>query len=371
MKDLLVISNGAGEDAIANRIFGYLEAARIEVLPVVGLGQGYKTRFQRVGPRRVFPSQGLVQESKGALWADLRAGLIGHHLAQVRYLASVRSEYRGFVAVGDLFPVILAGLAGCRPLYFVGTAKSVYHHPYSWVERFLLNLWVSWSLVRDQPTADSLKKASFLGNAMMDELNPRGIRVDCPLVLFPGSRERAYEDFPLLVEAYQLIEQPGSVALAPSIEPERLAQACGWEWSPDPDFLTEESGLVGELRKQGYPPMKLYRGVLGDQLRDARVALGQAGTANEQAAGAGVPVVAYAPGGESALGWYRGRQKGLLGDALRVVEPDARQLAAEVKRLFQDPCEWERRAGEGRRRMGPGGGAERMASFFAERLGLP
>lgn len=368
---VLLVSNGAGEDAIATRIAACLEGARAQALPLVGAGEAYQGKVEVVGPRRRFASGGLVLESWRNLARDLGQGLILHHLRQLRFLRALRGRYAVTVAVGDLFPVVMAGLAGLRPLLFVGTAKSVWHHAYSPLEVLVLRLFTCQTLTRDEPTAADLRarglSAHCVGNAMMDELEPRGLELELSegwqgLALFPGSRRGAYTEMPRLLEVYRRVFNAGLkvralVALADSIEPERLAASCpGWSYE-----ALAPSGLVGHLRFEGLPPVGLVRRGLGDVLAASSVALGQAGTANEQAAGMGLPVVAYAPEGATRLGWYRGRQKGLLGDAVAVVEDDPDRVALEVIRLFEDDSERSRRAAIGRQRMGPPGASERIA----------
>ncbi len=374
MSRLLMVSNGAGEDAIAMRVAAHLEGYSLHALPVVGHGSAYREPVVVVGPRRRFSSQGLILESLGRLLQDLREGLVLHHLRQLWFLRQQRDRYRLFVAVGDLFPVILLGLAGLKPVVFIGTAKSVYHHAYSWLELRLLRFWTQLCLTRDEPTAEQLRRAElaarWVGNAMMDELVMAGVELpgdpELPgLTLFPGSREPAYRDFAFQVQVVEELFAAGfavqaMVALAPAIDPERLAQSC-----PRYRFRLTEGPVVGSLEREGRPPILFCRGILGDLLERSEVAFGQAGTANEQAAGAGVPVVACEPGGETGLGWYRSRQKGLLGEALRVVKPA--DAAAELRELYRNSIERKRRGEIGRERMGPPGGAARMAAEL-ERL---
>ncbi|MGE0488521.1 MAG: lipid-A-disaccharide synthase-related protein [Vulcanimicrobiota bacterium] len=373
MKRVLLVSNGAGEDAIATRVATHFEGLQAEALPLVGLGQAYQGGCSVVGPLRRFASEGLVRESAGNFLADLRQGLLAHHLRQWRFLRSCRGRYSAVIAVGDLFPVVMAALAGLRPLIFVGTAKSVWHHAYSRPELWLLRWFTSASLTRDEPTAEQLRaaglRAAWVGNAMMDELATTDLELPLAglpgLAIFPGSREATYTDFPRLLASYQALVESGCqvqalVALASSIDAERLAATCpAWSYRP------EGERLVGRLERSGFPPVLFCRGALGDMLAHCQVALGQAGTANEQAAGAGLPVVAAAEGGEANLGWYRGRQKGLLGEALKVVEPEG--VVSELRTLFQEPDERQRRGEIGRQRMGPPGGALRMARAI-ERL---
>lgn len=368
----LLVSNGAGEDAIASEVARRVRAVDLDALPLVGHGVSYEGVARVVGPRQAMPSGGLIPEALGNLLRDLTGGLAGLVFRQVAFLRRHRRDYGLAVAVGDLWPVVVCGLGGMRPLLFVGTAKSDYHHPYSALEAWALRLFGAVALVRDEPTAEHLRRrgvrASWVGNAMMDGLEPTGADLgvapgETCLALLPGSREGTYAALPRMLEAYALLAgqvQPAPralVGLAPTVDLERLGAACaGWRLVP----TGRERGAVAELRGPA-PPVLLVRRAFADVLQRSTLAFGLAGTAHEQAAGLGLPVVAYEPGGETRLGWYRGRQKGLLGEALRVVEDDPEEVAAELRRLLEDPAERERRGAVGRERLGPPGGAVAMA----------
>ena len=375
MNRLLVLSNGAGEDAIAGKILHRLPSElknRVVCCPLVGAGSALERDFELVGPRVHPPSEGLFRESWRLALKDLAQGVIVGHLRQLAFLRRSRHRFSLTVAVGDLLPVLWAGLAGCGPVAFVGTAKSVHYHPYSLPERLLLRLFCSVSLVRDPDTARVLNnkgvKALWHGNAMMDEVQPGGIELPfhseaTVLTLFPGSRGEAAEVLANQLDILELVHSThpslqAGVALAPGLTPETLVQPAvrrGWSFEPG-----NVEHLRGTLTRQGLQ-IFLLSGCLGDLLERSVVALGQAGTANEQAAGAGVPVVAYDPKGEKGLSWYRARQKGLLGDAVRVVVDKQALVADELQLLLSDPEERERRAEIGRSRMGPPGGCARMA----------
>lgn len=381
--NLLVLSNGAGEDAIAASILEHLpNRGKVVVFPLVGAGSAYGSRWARLGDASAPPSQGLSNQSWRLWLRDVRSGLIGRVWSQWRVLRN----YRGWavLAVGDLLPCILAGLAGLRPVYFVGTAKSVYHHAYSWPERLLLKKWVSRALVRDQPTADFLTmhgmRAAYLGNAMMDDTVPTGLDLgfERALALFPGSRDEAPRELPRQLRIWRRLQAdfacPAAVAVAPGMDLHKLV--------PEGFVLRRtglERGLVGWLNPvvlggtNAPPPgpptsVALVQGALGDLLSRSWIALGQAGTAHEQAVGAGVPVVTLHPDPQGKLGWYRGRQKGLLGEALLVVSEDEEVAARVLARLALDPEEHRRRAAIGRERMGSPGGAQRIAAWLAEQL---
>ena len=189
--------------------------------------------------------------------------------------------------------------------------------------------------------------------------------VDGPvLTVFPGSRGHAPRTLAYQLEVLELVfgTHPGlqaGVAMAPGTRVSELCEPAlraGWE-------LQAGGGDShrGVLVKGGQS-VHLLAGVLGDLLCQSTLALGQAGTANEQAAGAGVPVVAYDPKGSKGLRWYRARQKGLLGDAVSVVVQQVPAIAGEIQMLLDNSEERERRASVGRERMGPAGGCQRMAN---------
>jgi uncharacterized protein (TIGR03492 family) len=106
---------------------------------------------------------------------------------------------------------------------------------------------------------------------------------------------------------------------------------------------------------------RAWRGPLGAMLQRATIVLGQAGTANEAAAAAGIPVVAYEPSHAGKRAWYRMRQAGLLGGALLVVDGTIQNAAMQVRELLADAVRRERMGRIGRERMGPPGGAQLIA----------
>jgi len=121
---------------------------------------------------------------------------------------------------------------------------------------------------------------------------------------------------------------------------------------------------VASLVHAQLPEVHLIQDALGDLLSHSQLALGQAGTAHEQAVGAGVPVVALHPDPKGPLGWYRGRQKGLLGDALIVCPEDEEIATQALVRLFEDHEERQRLAQIGRQRMGQPGGSRAIAQWL-------
>jgi uncharacterized protein (TIGR03492 family) len=115
----------------------------------------------------------------------------------------------------------------------------------------------------------------------------------------------------------------------------------------------------GEYLRRGPTTVLLTRD-FGAALEAATIAVGLAGTANEQTAGLGKPVVAFPGPGVQYTRRFMALQRRLLGDALVATESGA-EAAVAVLRLLKDPGERQRRGQTGRQRMGSGGAVERIA----------
>jgi uncharacterized protein (TIGR03492 family) len=381
MRLVLFVTNGHGETAIAERIAGELR----ELVPDVALdhlalvGNQTGTVLHEVGPRRAMPSGGLI--AMGNAWKlaqDVRAGLLGLTLRQASYLVGMRRRYDAVVAVGDVYALAMAFLVG-RPTVFVGTAKSVEVAPYGPFEERLLAR-SNACFVRDDATAEALSRHGLkaeAANAIVDifPIGEDAASAVCALdgfapalALFPGSRETAYEDAAFLLEVTRELALRRSklgaiLSIAPGLDASRFAaqaRAAGWE-----ALATIDPLIAFELRHEGRTIVRAWRGALGPVLAGATLVLGQAGTANEAAAAAGVPIVAFERDGDRKDRWYRQRQRGLLGEALAVFPADLRRAVTNVDAILDDAARRDRMGAVGRARMGPPGGARRIAQRIA------
>ncbi len=378
MLRVLFVTNGHGETAIAARIAA--EVARVagvpvalDLFPLVGTGAG-AAPLALVGPRRAMPSGGLVAMGNvRAFSRDLRAGFVRLWLAQLAFLRAARGRYDVVAAVGDAYALALALLAHA-PTIFVGTAKSVYVARYGPFERTLLRR-AARAFVRDEPTARLLQaqrvEAEAPGNAIADL-----VRTDGPgaldgtwIGILPGSREAAYADGVRLARVLRALgrrrpDLPGLLSVAPTLDAKRFAReliADGWviEEIPLPD------GAAFSVRADGVRLIG-WAAALGALLGASVVVLGQAGTANEQAAAFGVPVVALGDTRPERDDWYRMRQRRLLGDALLLVPADPRSAADAIDGLLGDPERLAAMGAAGRSRMGPPGGVAAIAQAIVE-----
>jgi len=373
VRRILFVANGHGETAIAARIgravIEALPSAGCDLIPLVGSGAG-AAPLDLVGPRQAMPSGGLVAMGNVRAFAsDLRAGFLGLFFAQLRFLRAARQRYGACVAVGDAYALGLALRTGL-PTIFVGTAKSVYVAPYGPFERTLLRR-AARVFVRDAPTAKRLREqrvaAIAPGNAIVDLV--AGGEPALPgawLGLLPGSRTSAYGDAVRLARVARELgpRRPGLgtlLSIAPTLEAAGFTRELlrdGWVTTPagDAPFLLG----AGPMQLRGWP------GDLGTLLATSVAVLGQAGTANEQAAARGVPIFALAEPGTRREPWYRMRQRGLLGDAMLIVPAEPQAAARAIADVLDDPVRLRRMGETGRIRMGPPGGAAAIAAAILE-----
>jgi uncharacterized protein (TIGR03492 family) len=381
MTRVLFVTNGHGEIAIADRLAGELHAVAPQIasdhLALVGDVPARNARD--VGPRRRMPSGGIVAMGNVRNIArDVAAGLPQLTLAQITALRRARARYAAVVAVGDAYALAMA-LIVRSPVVYVGTAKSVLVAPYGRVERALLRR-ARARFVRDAATAASLERdgvrAEAPGNVIVDlyatgdpaELNAAARDFERVVAVLPGSRDAAYADAAFLADvvaraARARADTGGVLSIAPGLDAGLMARALRDRYDVE---ILDDPRVPFAVVDGERTVLRAWTGQIGPLLQRSIVALGQAGTANEAAAAAGLPVLAVIEGSGRAHGWYRRRQTKLLGEALVALAPDAVQAAQQLGELIDDPGERRRRGEVGKERMGPAGGARRIATRIAE-----
>jgi uncharacterized protein (TIGR03492 family) len=374
VKRVLFVANGHGETAIAACLAEHVAAVAaaptgLDLLPLVGTGAGAEP-LAVVGPRGTMPSGGLVaMVNVPALAADVRAGYLALLGRQVTFLRAAGARYDALVAVGDAFALALALLARERTV-FVGTAKSVFVAPYGPLERALLRA-AQRTFVRDVATARHLRArgvaAEAPGNVIVDMVRGGRPPAGSWLGLLPGSRAEAYPDAVRLARVALALGRlrPGLGALlsvAPTLDAMHLATMLardGWTVEPghgDMPFRAQRANMQ----------LAAWGGPFGALLGASVAVVGQAGTANEQAAAYGVPVFALRGPGAHREDWYRMRQRRLLGDALLLVPPGPAEAAAAIDVRLVDAARVARMRAAGAERMGPPGGAAVIARAIVE-----
>ncbi len=381
---VLLVSNGNGEAAIAQRLAIALHEAihgiALDHLPLVGEPQS-TAEARVVGPRAALPSGGLIAMfNLRNIVDDIGGGLIGLTIRQFHFLKKARDSYDVVIAVGDIFALIVAlQVRACT--IFVGTAKSVSVARYGAMELRAMRK-AAYVFVRDRATAEDCRargiEAVEAGNAIVD-LHDRDRVVDLHLagddelvLLLPGSRAGAYHEASVLCAAFAAARARGAhivgaLSVAPRLDArqfvERLA-ADGWRYD-------ERGGADGRAQLvRGDARVLLWSGGVGALLAHAALVLGQAGTANEAAAAAGIAVAAIDDGRTRAERWYRMRQRALLGDAMTMLPSDPERAGERLAALLADKALRVRMGEIGRERMGEPGATRRIAERAALCLNL-
>ena len=315
------VSNGHGEDQIACTLIRHWRKVSPQdqhsALALVGEGKAYQAlnvplRSDVFTP----PSQGFAYLHPLRLLEDLKAGVLPHLYRQWQALKNTEGDL--FIAVGDIVPLTLLCSTGkADRTAFVACALSDYYtHGKSCfdpVQVHLLKKNQIPTLARDALTARNLRKrgvkAYAPGNPMRDAVEvPHSSKADLQsgatfqVLLLPGSHEDA---------------QLNMAYFSTLIEP--LLRAAS---SPLPlDFICLVPGaLIPILKKVAHFPVRFWPAErFGEALNVCQVAVGLAGTANEQCVAHGVPVIAFpGPAGVQQYTYAFGEaQQRLLGPALR------------------------------------------------------
>ncbi len=324
----LIISNGHGEDLVGAKLAEKL--SDVVALPIVGEGKAYNCKV--LGPRKKLPSGGFSLRNLSYLLKDLRSGLFGSFIEQIKIVRS--GNWDLIIAIGDIVPMFLAKISK-TPFIFLGVNKTYY---YKWFG-YSYTPWEIWLLksakkvyTRDQLTADTLVKkgikAEYIGNPLMDTLvkhQTSNIKHQKIIGLLPGTREG---DIQKNLEDFNKIK----------IEINRI--------DPSIEFIV--------ARKENFEEV----------LSKAALVIGLSGTGNEQAAGMGIPVVSFPGRGSQYTKKFGEAQAQLLGKALAFIpERDFKKISEKCLKIISDPNLLEDMGKSGREQMQGGDSIEKIAEF--------
>ena len=381
-KKAIFLSNGYGEDLIAASIARSLMEKtgkeKLAAFPLVGdFGAYDELGIHTVKCAGRLPSGGFWLQKPSYLVRDLMAGLIGNFMAQARMLSSLKDEYTHAVCVGDVFLLIMAGMFLKKKAYFVATAKSDRIRPHGLIERLIMKRWAREVLTRDEETAAGLKakgiKALFRGNALIDAfpaLDKGLVSGENGIIIgvLPGSRDEAYANISLIISMLKKAIDSGMrkdislyFAVSGVLDPAFVSAAA------------ERAGLAvfdapgGHAARYGDTGFYFKKGIFAELIKKSRMIIGLAGTANEQCAGWGLPVIAFKGRGPQTTEKRFLEQKKLLGDSLVLVKT-AGELSSAVNGLLGDPGELERLRKYGLNRGGGPGAGAGIASYLQERM---
>ncbi|MBR1602101.1 MAG: tetraacyldisaccharide 4'-kinase [Synergistaceae bacterium] len=382
---IIVASNGYGEDAIgvllASKLRERFKNSEILAFPLVGKGDAYlNAKFKVCSAPSVTPSGGVVKYRLKDLLGDMRAGLLKHVKAQLDDWEKLAGRVRTPICVGDVYLLLhtLWG-SGVRPL-FAATAKTVYLNGHWRLERALIKRFALRTWTRDLESAAQLnlnnkyQNAVYSGSPIMDLLladavgtsdlfnSPElpDISDEILIMLLPGSRNRAYQDLKLLLDAALILNNDKKfkfrfkLVLAPTLELDKFKAACetyGWEFN---DNFINFKDLNLRIDITSEPVASAARGV--------RLLIGFGGTANQVCAGLGIPVVSIDEKGKRV-------QKKLLGDAEILVDSKAESLADCALKILNNKELYKFMSEAGVKRMGSPGAIDAIINYAAEHNG--
>lgn len=367
---LLFVSNGIGEDSIAAAIIRKLPATiKADAYPTLGDGSAFLGIAELVGPRTSLASKGS-RAYRGALWRDIRGGVIGTIGPSLSFLRAARTAYDRIVVIGDLTMVTACRLAGLSGITYIDVYRSGFERSYWGVEKALIARTAAKVFCRSEALATSLRTSGIdavaAGNVMMDTIPYGDYDAGAhrsrllAVTLLPGSRDTTIDNFRIHVAALRLIPPPLRpdlfVALSSGVEPEALASISGLSFVPPRTDQSADAGtLTGDLT------LNLARAALGNLLEASDIALSQAGTATIQTVGMGKPVITM-----RARRNRDARIRGisaLYGEARILVDANPEAVAEPLRRMLTDPADRARRSAIGRERIGTRGA---IATIIAE-----
>ncbi len=398
MARILLLSNGHGEDLSGALIGKALKKLNhdVDALPFVGYGNSYKVSgIRTLGRSKEFSTGGLGYTSIYGRLTELIQGQLFYLLGRLFRLLTVAYNYDLLVVIGDVVPVTAAWLTGLPVVTYLVAYSSHYEGKLRlpWPCSICLSSKRSLSIyTRDQLTAEDLTSqlqanVVFLGNPFMDSV----FITQAPLKrcvnrigLLPGSRRPELDDNLLLmlrlIELLPIanvmdLEISFDMALVPSLDESdlrKLVSLQGWEVS---DFLVADLSLQ---LVRGHYKINVHRDSFSQVLQSSDLLLCMAGTATEQAVGLGKPVVQLPGFGPQFTAAFAEAQRRLLGPTVfcangKVGEEvnlrNTGKLMLEILQRSQSDSALKIDCNqEALRRLGPSGGAQRMANAISNLL---
>jgi uncharacterized protein (TIGR03492 family) len=271
-----------------------------------------------------------------------------------------------FVAVGDIVPLLLLNFSGkIRKSFFIATAKSIRTEIFNPFEIFLMRKTIA-SFLRDKDSLDwvyrfyKIKNVYFFGNPVLDI----PVFNDNPLYDFFNKSIDLSENYH---NRFILVLPGRKEVCLKNLEDLKIPMLQIMNSFPDvvfivviPNFypLSDIRDLFKDIDKVFFVDSKYY----GSFLRIGYLVWGFGGSANEQAAGFGIPVISF-----NQKNWYRNRQKKLLKDSLILVS-NKDQLIEFTKKFLSDRDYRDRIGSLGKDLMGEVGGGSKIVNFIISYL---
>ncbi|RMG80544.1 MAG: hypothetical protein D6707_06245 [Bacteroidetes bacterium] len=323
------------------------------------------------------PSGGFATQSIGGFFADLFSGSLGIPFNFVKKIKNIADEIGLALVVGDVFLLWLVNRALKNkniPILFYVHSKTDYIEPHYRIEERIIKNIASDVFTRDELTAESMRNkeipAQFLGSVIMDELFPEEFEIPLDKSLqtvgiLPGTRGEALDNFILILKVVEKLSEKRKLnfpaAMVGSLSDDKISEKCskyGWKFikSEHCNYIEKNSARVLIVRR-----------AFVNTVISSDILIGLTGAANEQAVGLGKPVLAFKGIGAQTTTKRFKEQERLLGGAMKFLKNDPDAVAEYALKLLDNPEERERMGKIGMERMGPPGGAERIAKYIYEK----
>ncbi len=354
--NIVILSNSYGEDRsgaiIGKEIKKICPDANVIGAPLISFGEEYKKRdIKVVTGNPPPPSGGFFLKSLYSFISDLIKSSVVP-FSYIAKLRKIRHNINNVIVVGDIPLLILAWIAFRKKIWFLAPCKSDYFSPHLKIERFIMRRFAKEIFTHDEFTAENLKhfglKAVFLGNPMVDELERENVynppENKTLIGILPGSR----------IEAYQNMIKIGIILKRLSLKQSNLHYAVAVSGTINKEELREN--LYG-LDKH----IDFVTNVFVDIVTSSTLVISLSGTASEQTASFGIPIISFVgTGPQTTPNRLRGQEK-LLGGCLKFVKDYPDGVVNVTIELLSNTKLREEMGKIGMERMGPEGGARRIA----------
>ena len=382
----LILSNGHGEDVIgASFVREILEQnpkIKVSAFPTVDDGKAYQDLgIEILGERKIMPSGGFIFHNYELFKKDIKAGFVQMTLRQIYALSKIRADV--VLVVGDIYALFLSSFIKTNNRFYYQSLVSIHHaqkeknklanryfmEHFSYFERAMMRHLVKQAYMRDGATADYLKnlglsRVAALGNPMLDSLGGLAMlehkQPKPTIAILPGTRKHANKALTIILASLSQLETGQALV-------SWAGDSLSFDYSSWQKIASNsENGLILALQKNDFR-VYFYKNRFADILASADIVIGNAGTAHEQAASLGIPIISFAvePTYKPS---FIANQKRLLGQALHICKPEAEKIAAKVLELLENKDLYNESAKAGKKRMGEAGGSKRIITDILEKI---
>ncbi len=383
--NFLILSNGHGEDTIgASFAFELLlqkPDAIVSAFPTVDDGKIYENLgIEILGERKIMPSGGFIFHNFELFKNDIKAGFLSMTVRQIYELSKIKTDV--LLVVGDVYALFLSSFIKTKQRFYYQSLVSVHHakkeagkianryfmENFSYFERALMRHLLKHAYLRDTATANYLKsigleQVSALGNPMLDSLDGKAMlehkQISATIGLLPGSRKHANKAMEIMLASLSHLKS--GQALVAWLG-DYSFNTVGWKKT----LLNNQNGLIMTLEKDNFKVF-FYQNRFADILATVDIVIGNAGTANEQAASLGIPVISFAVEPTYKRSFID-NQKRLLSHALSICKTEPRAIAAKLIELLNNKDSYNQASKAGQERMGKAGGTKKIINDILEKI---